>query len=177
MVRLCRRGRSVCALGPPAPMLLVAALAAGTPSALAQPNVEGRWDPFPDGAQPYDWPPGFTMHAVRLPGGKVLSWWQAAPGHTQPHLWDQNAHQFTLMQADLPLGCSGHAQVWGSPLIVGGGDPDASCYHSVANATKFQYSAPAGWVEVTPLVFERWYPSATTLSDSKILVTFGHRDV
>ncbi len=68
----------------------------------------------------------------------------------------------------------------GSFLITGGGDPNICCYHSVNNATKFSLgtgSTPGGWVPIAPMQVDRWYPSATTLGDGRILVTAGHRDV
>lgn len=181
MVRLCRPGWIVRALRSlVGPALLAAALAVPTPPALGQqPQEIGRWDPVNASAgsqDNYGWLPGFTMHFVRLPGGKALAWYQAAeppvcpfpccepPGcpcgpHEQPHLWDPGAapgNQFTILEANLPLGCSGHAQVLPNTLLIaGGGDPNTCCYPSVDNATKFA-STSGGWVPVSPMAWPRW---------------------
>ena len=88
----------------------IAGIAVSVLSSLAvgQPSVEGEWnEPVPANPWPLE-----AQHAVNLHTGKVLLWKHPAQGNMQPHLWDPRG-SFTVITANLPLGCSG-PDLWSS---------------------------------------------------------------
>jgi len=141
------------------------------------------------------WGPLFDLenvaaHASLLPNGKVLYWGRRSnPKDTKPEslnehftkafIWDPSTGK-SKATASQPLGtkaetvnlfCSGHCfQPDGSLLIVGGhisdgnGLDQACVYDPVADT----------WSAKAPMNAGRWYPSALTLPDGRVLSISGN---
>ena len=73
------------------------------------------------------------------------------------------------------LFCAGHTLLKDGRVVVVGGT--TAIESGLAKATIFdptKYGESShGWVSQSPLVYGRWYPTATTLGDGKILATSG----
>ena len=135
------------------------------PIATAQPTTQGEWSGV------IDWPIE-AIHAAMLPTGKVMIWqtWTQSVG-----LWDPATQQFS--QPAIPnvnIFCAGHA--WlpdGRLMVMGGhinnsvGEPDGNIYDPFTDS----------WANnVAPMNAPRWYPSATTLGDGRVLTLSGDRN-
>lgn len=141
----------------------------------------GRWDPvfvLPDVA----------IHTHVLPTGKVLFWGRRKDPngsmHQQgcaPFVWDPATNAATPtrepQRADgtpVNLFCSGHTFLADGRLLVAGGHItdgnglDQACLYDAATNT---------WTALPVLRSGRWYPSAVTLADGRVLVISGsHQD-
>lgn len=162
------------------PLLLLLLALCGTP-ALGQgddPKVAGKWgDVFAL--------PNVPIHAHVLPRGSVMFWgrrqWDPAAGgqpteglnprNTTPWLLDPKTKQSKpLKQPGFNVFCSGHTFLPdGRLFVVGGhirdgeGEPRAAIYDPVADA----------WEHVPDTIGGRWYPTAVSLPDGNVLVSFG----
>jgi hypothetical protein len=87
-------------------------------------------------------------------------------------VWDYLNNKFTSVPTSTDLFCSGHALMADGKVLAVGGYGQSSSTIGIANAEIFDPSANA-WTSVPPMAFRRWYPTATTLSDGRILVTAG----
>jgi hypothetical protein len=87
-------------------------------------------------------------------------------------VWDYVANKFTSVPTSTDLFCSGHTLMADGRLLAVGGYGQSSGNIGIANAEIFDPSSNT-WSAVPPMEFRRWYPTATTLSDGRILVTAG----
>jgi hypothetical protein len=87
-------------------------------------------------------------------------------------VWDYVANKFTSVPTTTDLFCSGHALMADGRVLAVGGYGQSSSMIGIANAEIFDPSSNT-WAAVPPMAFRRWYPTATTLSDGRILVTAG----
>jgi hypothetical protein len=87
-------------------------------------------------------------------------------------IWDYLANKFTSVPTSTDLFCSGHALMADGRVLAVGGYGQSSGALGIANAEIFDPSSNT-WTGVPPMNFRRWYPTATTLSDGRILVTAG----
>ncbi|GAA4862540.1 galactose oxidase-like domain-containing protein [Actinomycetospora straminea] len=145
------------------------------------PAQQGRWDPvfaLPDVA----------IHAAVLPTGQVLAWGRrkdpAGSMHQQgcaPFLWDPATGATTSTsepeRADgrpVNLFCSGHAFLADGRLLVAGGHiTDGDGLDQACLYDPWQ----GDWTPLPDLRSGRWYPSAVTLADGRVLVISGsHQD-
>jgi len=134
-------------------------------TAQADPAEAGRWE------GPFDWPL-VAIHMILLPTGEVLMW-DGPPedGGGSARLWNPATGAFTSVPNDLTdLFCVGHAALAdGRVLTLGGhvaagvGVPDVNIFDPVTRS----------WSSAAPMAFPRWYPTATTLPDGRVLVTSG----
>lgn len=166
-------------------LLVLPAFAALAPgSARAQPQDEGKWsEVFPT--------PNVMIHASVLPNRKVLFWsrreWTGGhpvdnspksldPHDCTPRLWDPSkgtgpdAFSTTSNKPGYNLFCSGHTFLAdGRLFVVGGhlsdshGSPQATIYDPASNK----------WTAIEDTKGGRWYPTAVTLPDGGVLVSFG----
>jgi hypothetical protein len=163
-----------------ATLLTIVVLGSSPPSALAQDNVTGKWGPK------MKWP-NVAIHVNVLPNGKVLFWgrreWNTDndpptpkgtldPRESTPRVWDPVAGGFseTANKPGFNLFCSGHAFLAdGRLLVVGGhiedgkGEPRATIYDPSNNK----------WKEVDQMNRGRWYPTAVSLADGRVVVSSG----
>jgi galactose oxidase len=150
-----------------------------TVPAVAQPAAKGQWSPvFPT--------PNVLIHAHLLPSGKVLFWSRREAGEglnprdCQPRLWDPamgtgaGAFSPTLNTPKFNLFCSGHTFlpdgrlfVVGGHIMDGMGETHATIYDPMTN----MWSLPG---QVPDTIGGRWYPTAISLPDGGVLVSFGN---
>jgi galactose oxidase len=156
----------------PAVLFLLLALAyLLTPgAAMAQPAVEGQWSPVFNTQN-------VMIHAHLLPDGRLLFWSRREAGQNldphdcQPRIWDPKTGLFAnTPKPGFNLFCSGHTFLPdGRLFVVGGhlsdfhGSPQAAIYDPVANT----------WTDIANTLRGRWYPTAVTLADGGVLVSFG----
>jgi uncharacterized protein YjbI with pentapeptide repeats len=87
-------------------------------------------------------------------------------------LWDYLNSTFTSVPVNVDLFCSGHAVLADGRVLVVGGYGGASNPIGIANAEIFDPASNI-WTAVPKMAYRRWYPTATTLSDGRVLVTAG----
>jgi Domain of unknown function (DUF1929)/Bacterial Ig domain/Glyoxal oxidase N-terminus/SdrD B-like domain/Kelch motif/Prealbumin-like fold domain len=87
-------------------------------------------------------------------------------------LWDYVNSTFTSYPINVDLFCSGHALLADGRVLVVGGYSGSSNPIGIANAEIFDPSNNT-WTVVPNMTYRRWYPTATTLSDGRVLVTAG----
>jgi hypothetical protein len=87
-------------------------------------------------------------------------------------LWDYIGNTFTNIAAGANLFCSGHALLADGRVLAVGGFGGSGSNLGIPNAEIFDPVART-WTNVPRMSFSRWYPTATTLSDGRILVTAG----
>lgn len=160
--------------GSPWPGLVIILVCSTSLFAQAGRATQGEWSAVET------WP-NVAIHAHLLPNGKVLFWGRRETGEglddsdtSIPIIWDPEANTF-VKTADTPgynLFCSGHTFMADGKLFVAGGhrhgdgqgEPFASTYDYLQDK----------WERIPKLMKGgRWYPTATTLSDGGILVSFG----
>jgi len=132
---------------------------------LAPPDAAtvGQW------AGPFAWPL-VSVHTTLMPNGKVLLY----DDHTDNagvQVWDPILD--TLVNrpyVNEDLFCSGHTVLPdGRVLVVGG---HSSTYVGLTSATIFNPATQA-WSAGAPMTYARWYPTATSLPDGRVLATSG----
>ena len=132
---------------------------AGTLSANA--DQVGEWSSV------VSWP---TMgkHMVMLPHGKALIFSTGA----NVHVWNIASNSFKPVPATFgDLHCAAHVTLAdGSALVVGG--VNVTPFIGIKVATTFD-PVTESWTNRTPMKYARWYPTATTLADGRVLATGG----
>jgi hypothetical protein len=112
--------------------------------------------------------PTVAVNLVLLRNNTVLFY---EDGST-PTVWDYANNNFYPITTNANLFCSGHASLGdGRVLMVGGygGDPT---HIGIANAEIFDPGNNT-FTSVPSMAYSRWYPTATTLGDGRVLVTAG----
>jgi Domain of unknown function (DUF1929) len=115
-----------------------------------------------------------ALHASLVPmgagGAGVLVWGHAGA----PQIWDlaNPVPTFTPLAEPVELFCAGHTFLPdGSLLVVGGHDEIKGDGHGIPNAYRFVNGT---WnLQVPPMSFARWYPTATTLENGDVIVYAG----
>lgn len=137
----------------------------------------GRWDPVFS-------MPNVAIHTHVLPNGTVLFWGRrddpagSLNEHAcTPYLWDPATGDFTPTPqptladgSTVNLFCSGHSFLPDGSLFVAGGhltDGDG-----VNQACTYDYRTTT-WTALPVMNHGRWYPTATTLADGRVLVSSG----
>ncbi len=87
-----------------------------------------------------------------------------------PTVWDYVNNTFTNVPIGVNLFCSGASLLADGRVFVAGGA--GSGVIGIANAEIFN-PATNQWKAVPDMAYKRWYPTATTLSDGRVLVTAG----
>jgi hypothetical protein len=109
-----------------------------------------------------------AVNLVLLKNGKLLFYDDGAT----PSVWDYNTNMFSAIPTNADLFCSGHAALADGRILVVGGYGDGSGSIGISNAEIFD-PASNTWTTTPSMSYKRWYPTATTLSDGRILVTAG----
>jgi len=112
--------------------------------------------------------PTVAMNLVLLKNGKLLFYEDG----TSATVWDYTNNVFTSVPMSANLLCSGFASLADGRILVVGGYGGSGSLIGIANAEIFDPSNNS-WTTVPNMSFRRWYPTATTLSDGRILVTAG----
>ena len=156
---------------------LQAVLVLAQAPSFAQPAVTGEWSPVFQ-------TDNVLIHANLLPNGKVLFWSRrevSDGANLNPHVCTTRILDPNLIgqpgmitepanQPGYNLFCSGHTLLPdGRLFVVGGhlsdshGSPQAAIFDPVANT----------WSGIANTLRGRWYPTAVTLPDGGVLVSFG----
>jgi len=127
------------------------------------PASVGQW------AGPFAWPL-VSVHTTLLPTGKVLLY----DDHTDNagvQVWDPVLDTLANRPyVNEDLFCSGHTVMPdGRVLVVGG---HSSTYVGLNSATLFNPTTQT-WSAAAPMTQARWYPTATSLPNGKVLATSG----
>jgi hypothetical protein len=105
-----------------------------------------------------------------VPTGKVLAW-DSYTSSGGTYIFDPVTNTLTPAPFDTAnLFCSGHALLPDGRLFVAGGH--SNNHVGIPNASIFD-SVTQSWASGTPMSAARWYPTVTTLSDGRMLVTAG----
>jgi hypothetical protein len=143
----------------------VASFTTTSPSQPA-PDQVGQWGSL------INWPL-VAVHSSLMPNGNVLLWdgWETP---SKAVVWNPSTQAFTDVTDASGLFCSGHAQLADGRIFVAGGHDQATGFTEtgVVDANIFN-PANNQWTRVADMHFPRWYPSATTLPDGRVLVISG----
>ena len=112
--------------------------------------------------------PAVAVNLILLNNNKVLFY---QDGST-PTVWDYVNSTFTNISTSADLFCSGHALLADGRVLVVGGYGGSGSSIGISAAEIFD-PATNKWTSVPHMAYQRWYPTATTLSDGRILVTAG----
>jgi hypothetical protein len=131
-------------------------------SAATDPTTVGQWTaPFPL--------PVKDIHMILFRTGDVLMWDAFGLGY-EAYLWTVATGAFTYVPSVDNIFCAAPAVLAdGSALIAGGhvaggvGIPDVNRFDPISKA----------WTSLAPMTFPRWYPTATSLADGRVLVIGG----
>ena len=126
------------------------------------PSVSGQW------SAPFSLPIR-DVHMMLFRTGDVLLWDAFDSGH-MAYLWNWSTGALTYVPSADNIFCAGPVLMTdGSALVAGGhsaggvGIPDVNRFDPVTRT----------WSSLAPMAFQRWYPTATTLSDGRVLVVSG----
>ncbi|HEX3740985.1 MAG TPA: galactose oxidase-like domain-containing protein [Terriglobales bacterium] len=89
-----------------------------------------------------------------------------------PTIWDYQNNLFTSIPAPADLFCSGHAELADGRILVVGGYGEKSNQMGISNAEMFDPASDT-WTVLPKMAYSRWYPTAKTLSDGRIIVMGG----
>jgi hypothetical protein len=116
----------------------------------------------------FNWPL-VAVHANLLPTGDVLAW-DGPNQRGTAFIWRPATNAFTSVPPPDNIFCAGHTLLSdGRLLVVGGhidnfvGIPDANIFDPVT----------ASWTQIRSMAYGRWYPTAITLPDGRVLVVAG----
>jgi hypothetical protein len=137
--------------------------------ASVQPSLFGQWDPVPN-------TPVRAFSAALLPTGKVLMFQFGG----SMYLWNPKTWQFsTPFSANTNLFCEGLAQLADGRLIAVGGHEASTNIEGHTDWLGLRSAEifnpwDETWTKIPDMAGgERWYPTAITLSDGRVLVTAG----
>src|SRR6266581_2348868 len=141
-----------------------------TTTSVAQPNVQGQWTTLPY-AMPIN-----PVHVALLHTGKVLvvSGSGNVAGNTnyQAAIWDPQANTISTQPVAWDMFCNGMVVLPdGRPFIMGGTlqyDP----FHGELRTSTFDPAAGT-FTDAQNMAHGRWYPTATTLGDGRVMVFSG----
>ena len=137
-----------------------------TATSLTDPAVVGQWTP------PFDMGV-VAVNMVLLHTGSVLFYSGTFATTGIERLWNPSTGNFT----DVPLGrtnlfCSAHSQLAdGRILVIGGHEPQSGLLGS-RDVNIFDPVAQS-WTTGPSMTAPRWYPTATTLADGRVLAVSG----
>jgi hypothetical protein len=129
------------------------------------PDQSGMWS----GSVPL---PIVAVNSVLLPNGKVLLWDGQSFGSTAI-VWNPAINTVDPVPVPANTFCSGQEQMADGRILVVGGH--ISTHVGLPAANIFD-PANESWTVLPQMTYGRWYPTATTLSDGRIIVTSGEID-
>jgi Domain of unknown function (DUF1929)/Bacterial Ig domain/Glyoxal oxidase N-terminus len=113
--------------------------------------------------------PIVTVNSVLLPNGNVLFWDGESFGATAI-VWNPIANTVDWVPAPSDIFCSGNEQLAdGRIIVVGGSITD----HTGLPAANVFDGNTESWTMLPNMGFPRWYPTATTLPDGRVIVISG----
>ena len=126
--------------------------------------TEGEWSAV------LSWPL-VAVHATLLQTGEVLLWdgWELPT--SQARVWHPGGGAFASVPVGSGLFCAGHAALADGRILVAGGHTRERTPGS--RTPPIFDPARRTWTRVADMHLARWYPSATTLPDGRVLVVSG----
>jgi len=112
--------------------------------------------------------PAVAVNLILTANNKLLFYDDGAT----PTVWDYLSNTFTNISTNADLFCSGHALLSDGRILAVGGFGGSGTQIGIPNAEIFDPNTNT-WTAVPKMAFSRWYPTATTLSDGRVLVTAG----
>jgi chitodextrinase len=129
------------------------------------PSVVGQWGPL----LPL---PAVAIHSALTPQGKVLVFQGDFSRGGMQYLFDpSNGNVSQLVDASANLFCAAQAVLADGRVQVAGGTSTTGGL-GLPDNTAFNWKNDT-WSNLAPMRYPRWYATATTLSDGKVLVTSG----
>lgn len=121
--------------------------------------------------------PAVAIHSALLPNGRILLFQGDFSSGGQQYVLDPQTGSVThVPDAAADLFCAGQAVLADGRVLVVGGTATQGGF-GVPDITAFNWQAET-WSALAPMQFPRWYATATTLSDGKVLVNSGsNRDI
>ncbi len=114
-----------------------------------------------------------AVHLMLLHTGKLLLWRGETMGGEIAAVWDPAANVMTPVPNSFTnLFCAGHARLADGRILVAGGHDSESGILGSADANIFD-PVTESWQSLPKMSQRRWYPTATTLPDGRVLVTSG----
>ena len=111
-----------------------------------------------------------AVNMVHLHTGKILMYGDENQGGTPPTLWDPVTLTSTAVPAPYNMFCTGHSALADGRILVVGGHDSAALG---SNRAAIFNPVTESWTPVPNLAQRRWYPTATTLPDGRVLVSSG----
>ena len=116
--------------------------------------------------------PAVAIHAALTPQGKILIFQGTFSRGGQQYVLNPTTGAVTqLTDASANLFCAAQAVLADGRVQVAGGTSTSGGYGIVDN-TAFSWKTDSGR-SLAPMKYPRWYATATTLNDGKVLVTSG----
>jgi hydrogenase maturation factor HypE len=154
----------------------VASDAAGnvTTSAAVPVTVANSTDPAQIGAWSEPVELGMVaVHMTLLHTGKLLMWRGMNMGGAVAVVWDYATNTMRSVPNSMTnLFCAGHSRLADGRILVAGGHDTENNILGTADANIFD-PVSESWQAVPKMAQRRWYPTATTLADGRVLVTSG----
>jgi concanavalin A-like lectin/glucanase superfamily protein/galactose oxidase-like protein/Big-like domain-containing protein len=113
-----------------------------------------------------------AVNMVHLHTGKILMYGGETHGGTSATLWDPVTFTSKAVPAPYNVFCSGHSALADGRILVVGGHDNAGGILGSNRAAIFD-PVSESWASVPGMAQRRWYPTATTLPDGRVLVTSG----
>ena len=153
-------------------LLILLALVSASPAALAQANINGQWVTL-NTQMPIN-----PVHIALMHNGKVLvvSGSGNLPSDTTylAGVWDPTTNTVTTQPVSFDMFCNGMVVLPdGRPFVISGtqqydpfhGEPRTAAYDPVTG----------NFAQLQSMADGRWYPTATTLSDGRVMIISGLR--
>ena len=116
--------------------------------------------------------PAVAIHAALTPQGKILIFQGTFTRGGQQYVLDPTSGSVSqLADASPNLFCAAQAVLADGRVQVAGGTSTTGGL-GIADNTAFSWKTDS-WASLAPMKYPRWYATATTLSDGKVLVTSG----
>jgi hypothetical protein len=112
--------------------------------------------------------PTVAVNLTLLKTNKVLFYEDGS----SPTVWDYLNNVFTSVPTSADLFCSGQTALADGRILVVGGYGGSGSNLGIANAEIFDPSNNS-WTIVPKMSYARWYPTATPLSDGRVIVMGG----
>lgn len=138
------------------------------------PEVGGQWDYLPP------FPPEFNaLHVVTGPNGKVLlvagsgkNKANFTAGTFTSYIWDPVTNERRMIPTPSDMFCAGHTLLPDGRALVGGGTAAYGDFKGSKALYAFNFDTET-YQALPPLEVGRWYPTAVTGADGRVLFVAG----
>ncbi len=138
------------------------------------PETGGQWDYLPAFPRQFN-----ALHVVAGANGKILliagsgkNKANFTAGTFTSYIWDPVSDQRRQIPTPVDMFCSGHALLPDGRALVGGGTASYAPFKGIPALYAFNFTTEQ-YEELSPLEVGRWYPTAVTDSDGRVLFVAG----